>query len=197
MRHGTLTLGVLLLGACGGSSGDATLEGLPGAVARTVCQKTYMCCSAAERMNNPFVGSDVGSCQSMVGGFLTLVVPAIQDSVAKGRTVYHGDKMTSCLAALDAQSCDQARKSEVGADLTTACADAFEPRVAIGGGCADHGDCIGGWCEGAVNDTLGKCTLRKADGASCSDDQECTNGACSGLACGSKGSGQGSQLCGN
>jgi hypothetical protein len=195
MKYGLSALGVLLLGACGGSGGDVGLDGLPGALARTVCQKTYMCCTAAERMNNPFVGSDVGSCQSMVGGFLTLVVPGLQDSVAKGRTVYHPDKLTSCLAAIDAQSCDQARMSQVSDDLTAGCDGAFEPKVAIGGGCADHGDCIGGWCDGATDKTLGKCTLRKADGAPCLDAAECTNGGCTVGACGKPSSGDGTQLC--
>jgi hypothetical protein len=197
MRHGTLTLGVVLLGACGDSGGEVSLNGLPAAVSRTLCQKTYMCCSASERMMNPFVGSDVGSCQTMVGGFLGFVIPSLEDSVAKGRTAYHADKMTSCLAALDAQSCDQARLSAVGADLTAACAGAFEPLVAIGGDCGDHGDCIAGWCDGNSDKTLGKCARRKADGAPCVDDAECTNGACSSATCSNKGgTAPGSQLCG-
>jgi hypothetical protein len=176
MKPTIRALAVLLLGAC---SDDDSIDSLPGAVGQTICQKIFTCCSAAERMANPLIGKDVQSCQSTVGGLLTLVLPSIKESIAKGRTVYHGDKLTSCLAQLDAQSCEQARSGEAGADVFAICEGAFEPKVAVGGGCSDDADCIAGWCDGAQDTTLGKCAARKADGASCFEDAECTSGGCS------------------
>jgi hypothetical protein len=195
MKGPIRALALLLLGACGDSGGDASLDSLPAAFGKTICQKIYSCCSVAERMDNPLIGKDAQSCQGNVAGFLTLVIPQIKDSVAKGRAVYHPDKMSTCLAQLDAQSCEQARATQAGADLAAVCEGAFEPKVAAGGECSDDGDCIAGWCDGANDPKLGKCAAQKADGASCVDDAECTKRACNGGTCGAPPTGGAGSLC--
>ena len=192
-RSGWLSWGVLAASlsgtvGCGGgdSSGDTggqtvAIEQLPAQFSKVLCDKIYMCCSASERMGNPFVGTDVASCQPFVGGLLTLVVPAIQQSVAKGRSVYHADRMGACLAKIRAAACSEAKMDSIS---IAACENALEPKVAIGGDCGDHGDCVGGWCNGAENMTLGKCVATKADGQPCLEDEECTSRSCNADGCG-------------
>jgi hypothetical protein len=194
------------LSACGGSSepgtgspvgggGSVALGSLPTELGKVMCEKIFACCSAAERMANPFIGSDVQMCQMTASGLLTLVLPAIQDSVNKGRAVYHPDRAGACIAKLKGLSCDQAKGISIGFNAAPECDSMIEGKVAIGGACADHGDCMGGFCEGAEGAMLGKCVATKADGMDCDEDEECSSGSCSvGGMCGQPASG-GNALC--
>jgi hypothetical protein len=196
---------LVCFGACEDSSGTqdltpgtggstVTLEGMPAALGKTFCQKAWSCCSMTELAASPLVGTDVASCQTTITAFLALGLSDVKDSVTKGRAAYHGDKLASCLKALDAESCDLARSTNVVASLTAACKGAFEPRVAVGGGCVDHADCIDGFCDGPATASLGTCTARKADTIACVSDAECSAGACSANACAKPIAG-GSALC--
>jgi hypothetical protein len=179
-------LGFVLLASCGGGDGTAgsvPLPQLPAEFSKVVCEKIYTCCSAAQRMGNPLIGKDQQGCQSSLSGFLSLVVPSIQDSVAKGRSTYDGDKLATCLAELRAQSCAQVTMSS-GLDVSAACNGAIAPKVALGGGCLQSAECVGGSCDGADDPKLGKCVARKAAGSDCFEDEECVDGACNQGKCG-------------
>ena len=88
-------------GGAGGSGGQTSipLAMFPTAFANT-CDKFYACCTAAERMGNPFVGTDAASCKPALAGLFNLVNPDLQQSIAAGRTAYHGDKLAACIAKL-------------------------------------------------------------------------------------------------
>lgn len=190
-------LGLSLLGAaCGGGGGAAgvNVDMLPAAFAGAYCDKIYGCCSEQQRMGNLFVGNDVGECKNILGTFLFLALPSIKASVSSGRSVYHADRMGACLEKLRAASCESLRTASVGFSGNDDCEAAFEPKVAVGGSCGDSADCIGGWCEGARNGTLGKCVATKADGQPCVVSDECTSGSCSGGSCGMPAAGA-SNLC--
>jgi hypothetical protein len=172
---------------CGGDSGDdggaVPLDGVPAALGKSFCQKVQTCCSAAEREANPLAGGDVATCQARVTALLAVVFPDVKESVTRGRATYHGDRMAACLASLDSQSCDQARPTNVTANIMGACTGAFEPRVPPGGDCGDNGDCATGFCDGPPVPGLGKCVDRKEDGGPCLNDEECLAGACLAGAC--------------
>jgi hypothetical protein len=184
----TLTILSLLALACssstGGDASNIPLDKMPAELSKVLCEKIYMCCSAAERMNNPFIGTDQNSCQNGLGALLSFVVPEIQASVSAGRAAYHGDRMGNCVSQLRATSCADAKMSEVSLKPVAECAAAFEAKVQRGGNCTDHGECVDGYCEGAVDPMPGKCAAKKADGQACADDEECTGGACTMDKCG-------------
>jgi hypothetical protein len=73
---------------------------------KALCEKIYACCTPAERMANPMVGSDVQSCQAKLEAETTFFLGDLPTSVAAGRVAYHPDKLATCLADLKARSCD-------------------------------------------------------------------------------------------
>ena len=111
-------------------------------------------------MANPLVGTDVQSCQAMLGGYASFLLADIQESIAKGRAVYHGDEMVSCLAGLEAQSCAQYKMPSGGLDIDEICEGVLEPKVAAGGACSDWWDCIDGFCEGDAGGLMDRCAAR-------------------------------------
>jgi hypothetical protein len=117
-------------------------------------------------------------CTDSVAGLLAMIVPDLQASVAAGRVAYHGDNFAACLNVAAALICPAARSGISAEGAMSSCAAAFEPKVAIGGDCADGAECINGWCDGVNNGTLGKCVAKKANGAGCGSDSECTSGGC-------------------
>jgi hypothetical protein len=177
-------LAVLLALACSSSTsaGSIALEQAPAELAKVYCEKIYSCCSATERMNNFLVGTDQTSCQTALVAVLSFVVPELQASIAQGRAAYHAEEMGTCVGQLRATSCADLRANPMGVGLTSIpeCAAAFEAKVAVGGACAQNGECARGFCDNAS----GKCAALKADGQACMDGEECTSTACNDQKCG-------------
>jgi hypothetical protein len=195
----TVALLVLLLSmSCGSDATPGTgmavpLESVAGAWRKAVCEKIYTCCSAAERMSNPVIGHDAESCQAALDGEITFFLGDLATSVREGRVVYHGDKMATCLADLQARSCDDAKVSPGELDVTQRCEGVFEPKVALGGACSEYWDCIGGWCAGDIGGLADRCTPKGAPGMVCDEGPECASGICDdGNACVSRPAGAGS-----
>ena len=143
----------------------------PTAFANLFCDKFYACCTAAERMGNPFVGTDAASCKPALAGLFNLVIPDLQQSIAAGRTAYHGDKLAACIAKLQPLGCLEARMNGLEKSVVPECDQFLEPKVAVGGACTDDGECINGYCAGT-------CTALKPDGQTCDDDLQCTSEVC-------------------
>jgi hypothetical protein len=176
-----LALALGPLATCSGSSagGQVPLDTTPAELGKVFCGKIYACCSVAERMQNIVAGSDQKSCEMIAAGFLALELGlGLRDSVAKGRVVYHPDRMATCLEKMRSLDCPAARMTDLEENSIPECTTAFEPKVAVGGGCAGDDDCVGGFCMDPMASTLGTCVATKADGLACQDDAECTNGAC-------------------
>ncbi len=169
-----------LLGACdsggAGGPGEIPLVEMPAAVRRAICEKIFSCCSEAERQKNPRLGQDQASCEAGLNRQATFLLADLDASVAAGRIVYHGDRMSRCLAELKARSCAAVKMPAGEMTLTEICNGVIESKVALGGTCTEYWDCVGGWCAGDPGDT---CTAVKPEGADCDEGVECGSGICS------------------
>lgn len=198
MRLSALS-GVMVLGViagCGGGS-SVTLDQLPAAYSKAVCDQNFKC-SLAE---------DIGEktkqdCLDEMSSGLTFLLPTLRDSVQKGRSTYDAAQAGTCISSISALSCEQWR---TGLAEPAGCKDLFVPKVAVGGTCGGDSECIGGTCEGedilsdpptdgvcqaevlvahgaacAIGDTCpdgdycdGTCKAKKAGGEACQTSDEC------------------------
>src|SRR5206468_59785 len=104
------------------------------------------------------------------------------------------DKMASCLAQLEARTCDEVKMPPGDLDVTQMCEGVFEPKVAIGGACSEFWDCMGGWCVGDIGGLMDRCTPRGAEGVECDEGRECSSGICDDNKCVKRPAGSGN-LC--
>lgn len=127
-------------------------------------------------------------CRALFSGFVgELLVPVLEDSIADGRVVYHGDRMGACLDLMAAMSCDESAVAIEGDIIWSGCQDPFEGQVALGGDCAQDFDCVSEYCSGDSTDfegnvTFGLCADYPAIGQPCDDftcgpDAYCESGA--------------------
>lgn len=183
---------VVLLGfSCGGGGGEpASVEGpisvenVAAVWRKAVCAKFYDCCSLTEREMNGVIGQDPVSCEASLDREITYFLGDLPASVQAGRVIYHADRMTKCLADLKTRSCEQMKSPPGDLDVTQACEGVFEPTVAVGGGCGEYWDCIGGWCAGDLGDlSVDKCLPRGVEGFACDEGTECQSGLCAGNKC--------------
>jgi hypothetical protein len=162
------------------ATGPIPVEKVAAEWRKALCDKIYSCCSPAERMSNPEVGTSVESCQTTLQAETTFFLGDLPTSVAAGRVAYHADKMTTCLADLKARSCDAIKMPPGERDVTMMCEGVFEPKVPVGGGCLEYWDCIGGWCANDFGDvTKDRCVSKSDVGADCDEGPECFSGICS------------------
>jgi hypothetical protein len=163
--------------ATGGSGGGNPLTNVPVDLATVVCHRLYECCTPDELMGNLVAGGTEQDCVVIYGGFVGLLVAAVQPSISAGRIAYHDDAFDACIPALGEIDCATLR---AGTDDPAAaqCGVVFEPLVAMGAACTQHGECINGWCEAASGSAEGQCAPKKTDGAECVDDGECVSGYC-------------------
>lgn len=147
--------------------GPVSLAMLTTELGKSFCEKTFMCCTAAQR--NPQFGTDVNTCQAFLSNALDAEYAGVRDGVANGRIGYDANKMGVCLTKIRGASCDVLSMPD-----PPECKEALMPKVPIGGGCGDSHDCIGGWCSQAS----GTCQALKADGQDCADDDECKSDSC-------------------
>jgi hypothetical protein len=174
----------LLIASCGGSpdatnaNGPVPVENVAAVWRKALCDKIYECCSPAERMNNPGVGTSVQDCQGALEREASTFFGDLPTSVAAGRVAYHPDLMSKCLADLKARSCDLIKMPPGGRDVTDMCEGVFEPKVPVGGACLEYWDCIGGWCAGDLGGLQDVCTAKSDDGAVCDEGPECKSGLC-------------------
>jgi len=181
-------------GGTSGSGEGIAVQDLPLALGEAGCGKIFECCSAEEIMANPFLGDDAMSCAVTVAAFTTLLVPAIQDAVAGGRAEYDGVALEACVAAMEAQTCAEARSGSTDVSSAPGCVPFLTPLVALGGDCEESFECIDGWCD----ETAGSlCSPLKEDGSECSSDDECQSDYCDPLdGCGPEPASTGDNLCG-
>jgi len=176
---------VIALAGCGGhgSGGGAVgLDQLGAQTAAAVCTKWAACCNAQELMDKAFGATSEADCETKFAALIDgLLVPVLQDSVANGRMVYHGDLMGDCLASYSDLTCVE---FELAQDVSSGggpCDDPFEGRVADGAACASDGDCISNYCSGdsiGTNNMInfGVCKVAPTAGTAC-DDFNCAGGA--------------------
>jgi hypothetical protein len=181
MRTLSRCLPLLLLLSCGGEGQNAQtvpLAQMPAALKKALCDKVMRCCSPTDLMANPKLGTTSESCQMALDGEATFFLGDVQTSVAGGRLVYHPDKMASCLATIEARSCDQLKMPPGDMDVTDLCGAVFEPKVPAGGACTEYWDCSGGWCEGDLGNLQDHCSPLKPEGGDCDEGPECMSGMC-------------------
>jgi MYXO-CTERM domain-containing protein len=149
-----------------------SLDQFPAAYAKVICDQNFKCASTED-----IAGRTKQDCLNTNSSTITFILPELRASQAKGRFVYDGAKMGTCIAGLGALSC---------ADWVTGladppgCTDAFVPKVAVGGACQQDAECIGGTCAGADTTVMppvdGACKARIAHGAACAIEDTCVDG---------------------
>jgi hypothetical protein len=154
------------------------LDAAPMTVGEIVCEKVFACCTAAERAGSQFLGSQQG-CAVSVGVLLGSLLSAPETSIQKGRVVYDATALAGCLRAYMMQTCDQARTSG-GLTAFRNC-KFVTPKVAVGGACQQHYECVNGWCSGVSGATEGTCVAKVASGQPCASGlpDECVTDYCS------------------
>ena len=173
---------LFVLAACDSGGGSISPSDLGSEMADVMCPRLAECCTPAEFMEQTFGAENEEECRSFYTAFAgALLAPVLEDSIAAGRVVYHGDRMRDCFEAMAALPCG-ASVGEIGAQTPlTGCEDPFEGQVAIGGECAEDWDCVSEFCSGETLDfegnvTFGLCAEPPAVGMPC-DDFECAAGA--------------------
>jgi len=176
-----LLLAIAVLAACGGggSGGSVSVDQIPAENGRVLCGKLDECCTLEEFMDETLGADTVAECQSLYTAFSQFLVTVLNDSIAKGRAVYHPDRMADCYAALEGASCTEFQSME---DVAFAdCEDPIDPKVGDGGECGEDFDCTSGLCSGESIDfetmviTYGVCAAAPGVGQPCVD-RDCGQG---------------------
>lgn len=179
MRNNLLVACVLT--ACGGGEGGVSPENLPSEIGEVQCAKLADCCTPAEFMEQTGADSEA-ECRALITGFGTILTNAMNDSIDKGRIIYHPDRMADCITALSGLSCAEFASTKNDAFPGTACDNPIEPQVATGGECAQDFDCASSFCDGGSIDfngniTYGMCNDRVALGQPCQAPDSCASDA--------------------
>jgi hypothetical protein len=174
-----MALGAFAVGlsaGCGGgaSGGSVSLDSLPAAYSKAVCDQNFKCA----------LPEDIGEttkqdCLDQLNGGLTLFVPEMRKSIQKGRSSYDAGKAGACISGLSSLTCEQWR---TGLAQPAGCGEMFVPKVAVGGACLNDSECIGGTCDGASSledpPVEGTCKAEVviAHGAACAIGDTCPDG---------------------
>ncbi len=174
------TIWIALLSACGGGGGGGVSPSeFPAAIAEVTCSRLAECCTTEEFMDETLGSDDEAECKAIFTGFGGLLADVIEDSVAAGRLIYHGDRVQTCLDVIAGLSCAD---FQTEADIEgSACQDPFEGLVENGGECANDFDCVSNYCSGDSLDfegniMFGACIDAPVAGQPC-DDNDCADGA--------------------
>jgi hypothetical protein len=180
------TGGAVITADAGGIGGgvdipeNVDLQDYPGLRSRIDCRKLLDCCTFPELVALTGMTSfSIQGCVDSLSSVGTAEVAAIQESIAAGRLLYHGDKAADCLKIDAAQSCADARAGMIK-DPMGACVGLLEPKVPLNGACVDSGECINSWCASSPSAATGTCAAMLANGAPCWAGFQCTSGSCDG-----------------
>lgn len=154
---------------------DIALAYAPREMAASICTRAYDCCTVEQLMSNEAAGTDEASCERLSRDALGNRMDAIARAEHRGRLVYHGDKLASCLANIRAASCDDLRRTNhlSGFDCGV---QYLEPKVAVGAACDLDEECIGGSCAVPEGASEGICVVFGGAGESCADGAKCASG---------------------
>jgi len=163
-----LLLPVLVLG-CGkvaGKAGGIRAEDAPREIARAVCPKAYVCCTAMELMGNEMAGTDEPSCELKTAEAFHNQLQPVLASQSRFRSDYDGVKLEACLAHVRAATCEELGTTNHFSGIPGC--DAFvEARLGHGEACTQDWECIEGWCEGSVMGADGACRPLAKEGEAC------------------------------
>ncbi len=176
-------LGWGLLGAafafgCSSDDGGAaplSLEDLAKKSGEVSCAKIFGCCTAEERQDLPYESEE--ACRTAASALVTLLIGGIAESEKAGRLSYDAQAAGSCIEQMQAASCAEYDALDGGA-----CDLVISPLVPVGDACAEHSECIEGYCVGADSEAqppvLGVCEALVDDGAPCEGDNDCRSDYC-------------------
>lgn len=157
---------VFAFAACGGSGGPARLSAAYQDSIQRQCQKVFDCKSSwvpsmhgNQAFEDHYGGATVDEC---VNSLKTLTLTfrgqdyftKLDASVTAGRITYNADDYETCLAALEAETCDQVfRQNGATSTPPAACDTAAVGLVATGGACTLDEDCAvaGDGCDSTAN----------------------------------------------
>lgn len=92
-------------------------------------------------------------------------------AAAKDRINFARDRVAACVAALESTTCE-VNDGKVG---PSACARVFEPRAGTGDVCAEHEECVDGYCDQSAS-CPGHCVAKKDVNVDCASTLECGSG---------------------
>lgn len=172
---GTVLIGAIAgCGGGGGGGGPVSLEALPGAYAKAVCDQNFKCSKADD------IGENTKQdCLDQMTGLFSFILPEIRSSQQKNRLTYDAAKMGTCISTLATMSCAD---WVTGLAEPPACGEAIVPKVAVGGACQQDAECIAGVCENADTAATppvdGACRAKVivAHGGTCAIEDTCVDG---------------------
>jgi uncharacterized protein (TIGR03382 family) len=164
---------IILALACSCSAPSVTIDDMPAKASKTLCTQMFSCCMADELKDNQQWGPDPLGCEVKLKTMFDAQKNAATAGETKMRVTYNGTKMAECLSAYEKLTCAELKKN---ADANiAACETAFEPKVAVGGACAQDFECVSGSCRGATPNADGMCQAKAGEGSSCTD-ADCVKG---------------------
>jgi hypothetical protein len=170
----SLCTAVLSLAACDNGGGVVPIEQLPARIAPSYC-------ALFDRCENPFITQYLflgGACEDSIEPLLEdSFIGRATEAIRAGTVVYHGELVSSCLAALDASGCS------VDSLGGSTCTEIFTGTVSAGGDCNWDEECVAGYCSTSDGMCPGTCAARIAEGgtcngAGCEPGLSCVSGTC-------------------
>lgn len=154
---------------------DIAIQYAPAEMARTICTRAYDCCTAEQLMPNDAAGTSEATCEELSTTSFRNTMNAVERAQKRGRIVYHGDRLATCLANIRNATCDELNRTNhlSGVDCG---ATYLEPKVSPGGACDMDSECIDGTCAVPEGASEGICIARGQDGAFCGEEVRCTSG---------------------
>ena len=108
LRTPSVVPAMVLVASCT-NAGPVRIDELAPALAEVTCAKTFECCTpeqvAARFDDFGDPPTNQAECEALVGGFVSLGVSQLMQSVAAGRVVYHEDLAGECLSAVESLPC--------------------------------------------------------------------------------------------
>jgi hypothetical protein len=154
----SLCTAVLSLAACDNGGGVVPIEQLPARIAPSYC-------ALFDRCENPFITQYLflgGACEDSIEPLLEdSFIGRATEAIRAGTVVYHGELVSSCLAALDASGCS------VDSLGGSTCTEIFTGTVSAGGDCNWDEECVAGYCSTSDGMCPGTCAARIAEGGTC------------------------------
>jgi hypothetical protein len=173
----TLSLLPAIAAACGEVHG-IPIDKTATDIARTVCPRAYECCTTEQLMKNETAGTSVSDCEAKTADEFRKHLQGLQYSEDAGRSTYDPAKVEACLQTIRQSTCAELNMTYhlVG---VPGCETFVTPRVALGGECSNHYECVEGWCDTPKEGEPpgpGHCTSHVAPGLSCDGDSACGAG---------------------
>jgi hypothetical protein len=152
-------LGFVPFGACHPAADDGDALAFFDARAKVICRKNFQCCTGSDRLR-----SSEEHC--VASNDINAWATRLRASLEAGSAHLDSKAADSCLATVDALSCEEWAKVIAGADPAP-CPQIITGLHENGAGCSRDYDCASLFCRMEPQASSGICTAKGAAGAAC------------------------------